>query len=147
MSSTFLGNKDKEKSKNINQIFWFIFVGTIGFIVDAGILEFVVKYTDTGLFRGRVISFSIAVIVTWQLNRILTFKQEEVSVIGVKKALLEFLKYLFSSSLSISINFGIYSFLIVSFVLCHDIPSLAVALGSVAAMFVTFFMSKYWVFK
>ncbi len=147
MISHFDGNEENISSKNINQIFWFIIAGTVGFVIDAGVLEFAVRYADAGLFSGRIISFSIAVIATWQLNRMLTFKQKAISVIGIKKALLEFFKYLLSSSLSIAINFGIYTFSVLSFTLCHEIPSLAVALGSVGAMFVTFFMSKYWVFK
>jgi putative flippase GtrA len=147
MNSRFTCDSNKEKSKNVNQIFWFIIAGTVGFIVDAGVLEFLVRYTDAGLFIGRIISFSIAVVVTWKLNRLFTFKQEAIAVIGVKKALSEFFKYLLSSSLSIAINFSIYTFSIFSFTLCREIPSLAVVLGSLGAMFVTFFMSKYWVFK
>lgn len=136
-----------EKRKNTNQIFWFIVAGTVGFIIDAGILEFIVRYANIGLFRGRIISFSIAVIATWQINRLFTFQQKSISNMGIKKVSSEFIKYLFSSSMSIIINFGIYSFAILSFSLCREIPSLAVVLGSLGAMFITFFMSKYWVFR
>lgn len=146
MNPDFISKK-KKASKNIDQLFWFIVAGTVGFIVDAGILEFVVRYANFGLLSGRIVSFSVAVIVTWQINRLFTFKQKAISTIGIKKVSSEFLKYLLSSSMSIIINFGIYTFAIFSFTLCHEIPSLAVVFGSLGAMFVTFFMSKYWVFK
>ena len=147
MSAHLPADRKKKDHKDIGQIFWFIVAGTVGFIIDAGVLEFAVRYTNAGLFTGRIISFSIAVIVTWQLNRLWTFKQQAIAIIGIKKALSEFFKYLLSSSLSIAINFGIYTFLIFSFTVYREVPSLAVAFGSLGAMFVTFSMSKYWVFK
>lgn len=129
-----------------NQIYKFIFVGTIGFIVDACILELILRTLNVGLFFGRLISFSIAVIITWQLNRKFVFKQIKQPK-DIKAVIYEFCKYILASSVSMSMNICIYMISAYSFALCSKYPSLAVAIGSLCAMLITFLISKYWVFK
>ncbi len=57
----------------IHQIINFGVIGTIGFIVYTLILYLLKDFT--GLILGRLISFFVAVLTTWVLNRNITFKQ------------------------------------------------------------------------
>ncbi len=58
--------------KVARELFFFIFAGTIGFLVDTGVL-YLVK-AQCGLYWGRAISFLCAASVTWILNRSRTFQ-------------------------------------------------------------------------
>ena len=51
----------------------FTVVGGIGFIVDASILATLVHIYDWGDYTARLISFAVAVSVTWYLNRSYVF--------------------------------------------------------------------------
>lgn len=139
-------SKNMEFIKKLGQIYKFILVGTIGFTVDVCILELILRIFDFGLFFGRLISFSIAVIITWQLNRKLVFEQNK-QIESIKTTIYEFCKYILTSSVSMSLNIAIYMVCIYLFELCNKYPSIAVAIGSLWAMSITFLISKYWVFK
>lgn len=133
--------------KNTKQVYWFIIVGTIGFIVDAFLLEIILRNFEIGMIFGRLLSFSVAVTVTWLLNRHYTFRQATHEHKNLKGLIQEFFMYLLASSASISINIGIYMLCVFSFEICYEKPFLAVGIGSIGAMVVTFLVSKYWVFK
>ena len=51
----------------------FFVVGTIGFIVDAGVLAVLVHGYGQGNYSSRMVSFAVAVTVTWLLNRTFSF--------------------------------------------------------------------------
>jgi putative flippase GtrA len=80
----------------------FIAIGALGFCVDAGLLTLFIA-ADTGLYSARLVSFPMAVTVTWYLNRIWTFREgatdrptrEYVSYVAVQvvAALASFLLY------------------------------------------------------
>jgi putative flippase GtrA len=52
----------------------FAIAGTVGFVVDAGVL-YLVK-DSLGYYLGRALSFFLAVFCTWLLNRQFTFHQK-----------------------------------------------------------------------
>lgn len=60
------------KSELGTQILRFGIVGTIGFVVDGGFLWFFISL-DVSPYIARALSFPIAVVVTWALNRNWTF--------------------------------------------------------------------------
>lgn len=128
-----------------NSILKFIIVGSIGFVIDVSILYLCIHFLETNLVVSRIISFSIAVIITWLLNRVYTFKMST-PYKKRKHYFMEFFKYLIGSSISISINFGVYMFVISFFSLALKTPILAVAIGSISAMFFSYIFSKYYIF-
>jgi hypothetical protein len=51
----------------------FSVIGSLGFLVDAGVLQLLITMTDLGPLLARIGSFAIAVLVTFALNRYWTF--------------------------------------------------------------------------
>ncbi|MCK0095715.1 GtrA family protein [Yoonia sp. F2084L] len=61
------------RSDLITQVLRFGVVGTIGFVVDGGLLWFFLSF-DISPYLARALSFPMAVMVTWALNRNWTFR-------------------------------------------------------------------------
>ncbi|MFL9963451.1 GtrA family protein [Paraburkholderia sediminicola] len=119
----------------------FAIAGAIGFVVDAGVL-YAALALGCGPYVGRVISFISAAFVTWQINRRITFApNQHVSLWR------EWCQYLAAMSLGGVCNYGAYAAAL--HLLPHGAasPLLAVAVGSIAGMFVNFATAKLWVFK
>lgn len=106
----------------------FALVGAIGFLIDAGMLAFLVHDQAWSPIRARALSFSLAVIATWALNRSITFPGN-----GLENRLRNFQMYFFISLIGFWINFGIYvclleiSALVQIFPVVGVIPSAAVS--------------------
>lgn len=125
----------------IKKLFLFGVAGVLGFFVDAGVLYLVTPFF--GIYFGRVISFFLAVVITWLFNRNITFKENDVKV-GL---LVEFLHYLSLMIIGGCINLGVYYFLISSFEWLQNWPVIAVAAGSVMGMMANFISSRYFLYK
>lgn len=124
----------------LRQLFLFGIVGTIGFIVDAGILY--LSKSFLGLYWGRGLSFVCAVFATWILNRNITFKANH------KLSLFkEFAFYLWCMLFGGAANLITYYLLIHYFGLVAENPIIGVAIGSVVGMAINFLSSKFLVFK
>ncbi|WP_133650912.1 GtrA family protein [Paraburkholderia flava] len=123
------------------QIVRFAVAGVFGFVVDAGIL-YLALHAGTGPYVGRVISFLCAVFATWQINRRYTFRST------VKRsAWREWNEYLLAMAFGGVCNYGVY---VLAFRLLPPMalaPFFAVAVGSIAGMFVNFCTAKMWVFR
>lgn len=115
----------------------FLVVGTIGFLVDGGLLQAGIYFFHLSPLWARAPSFSVAVLVTWYLNRNFTFRTPE------KKFSESFPAYLASNALGVSLNLAIYSLC----VLWNLWPLPALAIASVAALFFNFAMARFVVFR
>lgn len=122
-------------------LFIFSIVGTLGFIVDAGIL-YALK-DSIGLYFAKLFSFFCAVIVTWLLNRFLTFKRRPSGMTLSS----EFARYF-----SLMIFGGIINYL--SFwistslsTIIYDYPIIGVAIGSFAGLIFNYISTKKFIFK
>lgn len=51
----------------------FLVIGTIGFVVDAGVLGLLLLSTPLGVYAARLVSIAAALLATWLLNRVITF--------------------------------------------------------------------------
>lgn len=125
------------------RFFRFAMVGTAGFLADATILA-VGLYFGLGSIIARIPSFSVAVLVTWALNRSFTFQQKH------RTFLRSFPAYLSTSSIGLSINFGTYSAL-VKFVpfFSNDFggPHMALAIASITAMTFNYLAASRLIFR
>jgi putative flippase GtrA len=110
------------------QFFRFCGTGALGFFVDAGILLMMTKITYLSPIPSRGISFSVAVVVTWAVNRCWTFR------VASRPSCREFLSYLTTRTVGLVSNFGIYSFLIICQLPLVGRPITAVALASLFAL-------------
>lgn len=123
-------------------------VGTIGFLVDAGLLLVLMSTLGLGHYMGRVISFMAAVCVTWWLNRNFTFNDTALSAKMARASILkELTTYVLFQSIGITINFGIYSLLIERYDAFYEQPTLAVAAGSLMGMIFNFVTARWIVFR
>jgi putative flippase GtrA len=128
--------------KNIRQFMLFCVGGTIGFIVDAGILQLLVSGLAWDRFSGRLISFVTAATATWIFNRTFTFAgHRRHSLFG------EWLRYVLAMSGGFACNFVAYSTLVLWFNLDGKWLIAAVAAGSVAGLGVNYAASRYWVYR
>lgn len=57
----------------MNRFMRFALIGAIGFVADAAMLFLLLETTTLGAISARVGSIAFALLVTWQLNRWLTF--------------------------------------------------------------------------
>lgn len=123
------------------QFLRFALAGGIGFLVDAGVL-YAMLWIGTGPYIGRVISFLCAVFVTWQTNRRLTFATDH-----GKSILREFAEYLLAMMAGGLCNYAAYAVALRLLPAGQATPLVAVAVGSIAGMFVNFASAKWWVFR
>ena len=119
----------------------FLVVGAIGFVVDASILVTLIHQYGWGDYTARVVSFAIAVIVTWLLNRRFTFASGATSRRGR-----EYTRYLTVQILGVVINFSIYAVGIATVPIMDRWPVLALAAGVMVQIPVTFLGMRKFVF-
>jgi putative flippase GtrA len=120
----------------------FALAGTVGFVVDAGVLYLLMAWLDAGAMLGRGLSFLCASLVTWRINRRFTFRAN-----GTGGWLVEWLRYLWASATGAAVNYAVYALLIVSVSYVGRVPTLGVAAGSIAGMLVNFLLYKHVVFR
>ncbi len=122
------------------QFMQFATVGVAGLTVDT-----VVVYATrdrVGLYVAGLLSYLVAVTVTWALNRMWTFRG-----LGQGSALRQWARFVAANLLGFVLNRGTYFTLVTVSPLCAAQPIYAVAAGSVAGMFANFSLSRRIVFK
>ena len=114
----------------------------MGFVVDAGVLYLLTQAFGFNPFNGQLVAFTVAVGVTWALNRAWTFK-------GAHRAgrLKQAAVYLGVQCAGLAANYVIYAAVILAF---HTPKAWLVgplALGAVAGLCVTFLGAKHLAFR
>jgi putative flippase GtrA len=117
-------------------------IGAVGFIVDGGILTLLNSVLAINLLSSRLCSFSIAVTVTWLLNRKLTFPDRK-----DKRAMHEWLRYAALNGLGALLNLVIFFWLIFVFKAFATVPLVPLAIAAVVALVFNFLVSRYFVFR
>jgi putative flippase GtrA len=100
------------------------------------------KIFGLGPYVGRLISFLIAVSVTWIGNRLFTFRRK-----GTSAAHIEWAKFALVCAIGFALNFGTYAALIAGVPFIAHAPVFGVAVGSLVAMFFNFFAARRLVFR
>jgi putative flippase GtrA len=119
----------------------FAVAGTIGFLVDAGVLYLLLPF-GLGPYWARLVSFLCAVFATWQFNRRLTFER-----VQGKSLLREWHEYLAAMAFGGVCNYGVYVLALRGLPHAGWSPMVALAAGSIAGMVVNFAAAKLWVFR
>lgn len=118
-------------SRGISKYFRFMrfaAVGTVGFCVDAGTLELLFFFANWHIFSARVISFLLAALTTWILNRYWTFN------VATSPSRKEWALYTLGMSLGAAVNFGTFALAVSLLQAVAKWPALGVAIGSVCGM-------------
>ena len=117
----------------------FLIAGSIAFVVDAAILTLLVELAGWPPTWARVVSFPSAVTVNWLVHRTHVFEPTD-------KPHTEYLKFASVQMLSAGINLGIYFTAVLTSPLMARWPIIPLIIGSIAAMFLTYFCNSRFVF-
>ncbi len=124
------------------EILSFALAGCAGFVVDAATVVLLRRWEGWDLVSAKALGFSLAVTVTWALNRRFTFAQR-----AGPNLLREWLHYVWANGLGGVVNNGVYLVAVFASGGLAQQPALAVALGSVAGMSFNYAVSRWWVFR
>jgi putative flippase GtrA len=117
--------------------------GCIGLLVDAAVVQLLVRGQGWNPYLARIVSFLLAASVTWWWNRRHTFAARS----SGRPAHAEWLHWLGLMSLGALLNYGIYAALLLAFAWLHRWPALAVAAGSAVAAALNFCMARGVLFR
>ncbi len=135
-----MAHRPERKVKTLlpKRISRFVIVGIAGFLVDAGLTA---TFIHSGLdpFTARLIAISTAMLVTWRLNRAITFGRSATS----QQA--EGLRYSMVAILAAIINYASYAVLVLVFP--GIFPVLAVALATGTSMCFSYLGYSRYAFK
>lgn len=134
------------------QLLRFAGAGLAGLAADVSVL-YLALACGSGFYLGRLLSFLVAVWVTWQINRRYTFRAAQAGGAPVS-AWREWWRYLAAMSFGGAINYAVSSAVVV---LAHTqalpapllpaVPLCAVAAGTLAGMTLNFLSAKFFVFQ
>lgn len=119
----------------------FSLVGGVGFVVDGGLLQWLVAGFGWGPIAARAVSFPAAVLATWWLHRGFTFPDPGT---GLLRSLG---RYLAVSLLGTGVNFGLYTALVLSSAAMAARPIVPFAIASIAALAFNYLGSKHFAFR
>lgn len=117
-------------------------VGCVGFVVDAAILQLLAHGAHVDAIPAQVPAFGVAVVVTWMLNRVWTFRATGRTG-RVRQAAL----YLGVQCAGAATNFVVYSSLLLIDPDLNNWLVVPLAIGAVVAMGLTFLGSKHLAFR
>jgi putative flippase GtrA len=116
-------------------------VGTVGFLVDAAVLSWLVQWQGWGPVEARGLSFPLAVTATWALNRRFTFTSRA----GADRKR-EYGRYFVVQTIGALINLGVYLAVIAAVPPIAAWPVLPLAAGAGVAMVFNFVASRHLAF-
>ena len=115
----------------------FVIAGSSAFLLDASILLLLVRFDGWNPFAARVVSMGIATIFAWLAHRYWTFETGRLRSPGTQTILHPLVQLI-----GFAINYLVFSALIFVGAFWRTYPVLAVAAGSVAAMGMSYLLSK-----
>jgi putative flippase GtrA len=124
----------------------FAVVGAIGFVVDAGILTWLVSFIAWNVYAARAVSFGVAVLVTWLVNRSWTFAHRGSAVPAPAGAGAEYARYLTVQVIGALANLGVFVAVLAVWPRLVAYPVVPLAIGAVAGLVVNFVGARHWVF-
>ena len=132
------------KSAATKKLLYFIFVGGIGFIIDGGLMILLSHVYSLDIYLSRLISFSIAVLATWVLNRTLVFKYDINPNIS-KRA--EYGRYITVQIGGALTNLLVFTLILTTYPLMKEIPIIPFSIGALFGLVINFSGTRYWVFR
>ena len=128
-------------SSTARQASQFAVIGGIGFVVDASVLAALHHGLQFDIVWSRVVSFAIAVTVTWYLNRHNTFSDRKDDRAGR-----EWGRYAAVNTFGAALNMAIFFSLVFQFEALRKMPLIPLAIASAVVMVVNFLASKHLAF-
>jgi putative flippase GtrA len=116
--------------------------GASGFVVDAGVLTALVHWGGWGPFASRLVSFPIALTVTWLLNRALAFRGRRSSPI-----LSEYVGYAAIQVTGAATNLAVFSACLLLNERLREIPLVPLAIGAIFGLAVNFTLLNWGLYR
>lgn len=126
----------------IVQVLTFGCVGVVGFVVDAGLFWWFYRHWQIDMIGARLLAFFPATVVTWLLNRTLTFKAREGR--SVRR---EYSHYVSIQILGSVLNFFVFYSLVKWLPAATAMPLIPLAFASGMAMVFNFLGAKWLVYR
>lgn len=120
----------------------FALIGTLGFVVDAGVMLALKPFFGLDPLEARPLSFTAAVTVTWALNRRFTF-----ATAASRQRMREWVRYAAVNGVGALLNLIIFYSLMIYFGALGHHPVVVLAIASLIAMAFNFWGSKTFGFK
>lgn len=128
--------------QGLREFIAFCGVGTIGFIVDAGLIQLLAGAWKWDPYLARILTYLCAATVTWSLNRSITFRHAK----GADWRS-QWSRYVVVNAVGAGINYLAFAATLLVSQTAHSYPALAVAVGSIVGLAFNFTLSKAVVFK
>jgi len=138
---TRLKNLYYRYQKSILQLIKFGLVGLAGTIIDVGVLNLLHQVFAVMVYLAATISFTLAVINNFLLNKYWTFKDKEAYR---TKSHIQFFQFIFVSVIGLLINLGLMYLLIEYFGFWFNWAKLG---AIIVVLFWNFFANKFWTFR
>jgi putative flippase GtrA len=132
---------DDQQFGETSRFLRFSAVGGVGFVVDAGVLLALVHALGMNPIVARMFSFSIAVLVTFELNRTWSFGS-----IRLHRPLMAFLTYLGVQGAGFLCNLAVYTAAIFALPPPFNAPLLCLAVASAAGLLVNYTGARHLLF-
>jgi putative flippase GtrA len=130
------------RAAEMRQFLLFCISGAIGFLVDAGIVQWLVAGMGQDPYLSRLVSVLCAMTATWAFNRRYTFQPRRDEPLWR-----EWLRYCVAMLGGFAVNYSVYAGMVYAFPLVRSWPLLGVAAGSIAGLVVNYASSRWWVFR
>lgn len=127
------------------QLATFAIIGSVGFAVDGGVLTYLSVGMGMNVYLSRFISFALACLATWLLNRKYTFRRPN-HFPGFSRGR-EYSRYVIIQTCGALINLGVFTWLIAVNPEFKSIPIVPLAFGSGLALVFNFVGARMWVFQ
>lgn len=128
--------------KIVRQFTAFVGVGTVGFVVDAGVFALLHGFCDWTIFWARAASTICAITTTWKLNRQLTFSDRR-----SEDRAGEYLRYSATQAAGLAVNLVTFSLCLMAFPVLRQFPIFALVIGSAVALPFNFFTARAVAFR
>jgi putative flippase GtrA len=128
------------RGEALGQFLRFCVVGTIGFVIDAGVLQALVSGAGVNPYAARVGSFLVAVTATWWLNRHYTF------AVTRRPTHAEWVRYVSFMVVGATANYAAFAIAITVWDLARANLWIGVAIGSLTGMGINFTTSRTLIF-
>ena len=129
---------------SMRKLIYFSFVGGVGFLVDGGMLTLLSQHYGLDIYFARLVSFSLATMATWVLNRIIVFRQD---VDPDQPKSVEYVRYLLVQAAGGCANLAVFTLLIMLAPSLKDHPIIPLAVGAIFGLAINFTGARYWVYS
>ncbi len=117
----------------------FFLTGGLGFLVDASVFLILIHPLSISVYVARVLSFLVAVSITWYLNRTFTFVDRS----DRNKAKSEYSRYFGVQVAGATLNYGIFVVSLTVLSGLRGAPLIALTIGSAVAMLFNYLGAHY----